>query len=285
MAIKRVLLYLPTYPDAPTDQVMESAANFVKRMGGTLTAVIPELSADPATWPRLGAWIVDVPRMVAEAVRLSADNATRLAESMDRIASLYEVAVDIRKTSAKLFPSPQSLVDLTRSHDLLILPFPESNDFDRDFIQPAIFDTGRPTLLLPHGKGKKPLESLSTIAVAWDYSREGARAIGDAMSILVQAKRVRVFSVFGEKGGLRTTGTAEDFKTYLAAHGVKFELEEIPLKHWMTIGGLIGQHASGVNADILVMGAYGHSRLREFILGGATKSLISDPPLPVFLSH
>ena len=138
-------------------------------------------------------------------------------------------------------------------------------------------------MLLPSGKGKRPLNWLDTIVVAWDYSREAARALCDAMPILTKAKQVHVLSVLGEKG-LRTTSTFCDLEKYLAAHKVNHIVEQRTLKG----GGLaeaVTGYAEEVKADMLVMGAYGHSRFREFILGGATRSILSDPPLPVFLSH
>lgn len=283
MSIKKALLYLPTYPDAPPQQLLESAVFFAQHTGAALTAVIPELSADRRTWPTvLGAWL-DVPSLVQEVVRLSAEHAALLESMMRKTATVFQTPVEIRKVSSQLFPSSQSLVDLTRLHDLLILPLPESLDFDRNFIQPAIFDTGRPTLLLPHGSRKRPLQSLNTVAMAWDFSREAARALTDAMPILATAQKVLVFSVSEEKG-LQTTGGTDDLKSFLAAHSIRYEMQNVALKN-ESIGEAIMRHALEGNADLLVMGAYGHSRFREFVLGGATRSVITDPPLPVFLSH
>lgn len=284
MAIKKALLYLPTYPDAPSVQLLESAAFLAQHTGAALTAVIPELSDDRRTWPTVfGAWTVNVPAMVREVVRISVDNAALLEKEVRQTATAFQVAVDIRKVSSQMFPSSQALVGLTRLHDLLILPLPECNDFDRDFIHPAIFDTGRPTLLLPHGPGKRPLQCLNTIAVAWDFGREAARALSDAMPLLRSARKVLVFTVSGEKN-LEKAGTMDDLKQLLTAHNLNYEIQDVALQH-ETIGNAITRHAQDAHADMLVMGAYGHSRFREFVLGGATRGIINDPPLPVFLSH
>lgn len=284
MAIKKALLYLPTYPDAPSVQLLESAAFLAQHTGAALTAVIPELSDDHRTWPTVfGAWTVNVPAMVREVVRISVENAALLDKEVRKTATAFQVAVDIRKVSSQMFPSSQALVGLTRLHDLLILPLPESNDFDRDFIHPAIFDTGRPTLLLPHGPGKRPLQCLNTIAVAWDFGREAARALSDAMPLLMSARKVLVFTVSGEKN-LEKAGTIDDLKQLLTAHNLNYEIQDVALQH-ESIGNAITRHALDGHADMLVMGAYGHSRFREFVLGGATRGIINDPPLPVFLSH
>lgn len=283
MLFRKALLYLPTYPDAPPEQVLQGAAFFSKQMGASLTAVIPELSPDPATWPIvMGGW-VDVPALISEAVRISAANTTKLTAAVQQVAADFSVPTDVRKTSSRLFPSSGPLIDLARLHDILILPVPESNDFDRDIVHPAIFGTARPTLLLPHGRGRKHLHRLDRIVVAWDFSREAARALTDAIPLLTAARQTIVVTVLGEKG-IETSSTISDLQSFLTAHDVTAVFEEANLKG-ASIGACITRLTSTANADMLVMGAYGHSRAREFVLGGATKSLISDPPLPVLLSH
>jgi nucleotide-binding universal stress UspA family protein len=256
---------------------------FAQQMDASLTAVVPELSPDPGTWPVvMGGW-VDVTAMIHEAIQLSTANAAKLSTAVQQAATDFTVPVEIRKTSDRLFPSAHPLVDMARLHDILILPIPETNDFDRDLVHPAIFGTGHPVLLLSHGKGRKPLHKLDRIAVAWDFSREAARALSDSLPLLRIAREVIVFSVTGEKG-IHTSSTMQDAESHLKAHGIQPVLEEIAIRN-ETIGECISRHVSAANADMLVMGAYGHSRAREFVLGGATKSLIADPRLPIFLSH
>ena len=119
--------------------------------------------------------------------------------------------------------------------------------------------------------------------VAWDYSREAARALADAMPILRRAKMVHIVSVTGEKA-IRTTSVPSDLEKYLTAHKVNYAVEQISLKG-SSVADCVMSLARGVNADILVMGAYGHSRLWEFIMGGATQGILSDTRLPILLSH
>lgn len=283
MSFRKALLYLPTYPDAPPEQVLQCAAFFSQQMGASLTAIIPELSPDPATWPVVMSGWVDVPALISEAVHISTTNAAKLAGDVQKIATDFTVPVDVRRTSGRLFPSSGPLIDLARLHDILILPIPESNDFDRDIVHPAIFGTARPTLLLPHSRGRKHLHRLDRIVVAWDFSREAARAIADAMPLLTAARHVVIMTVLGEMV-IETSASISDLQSFLIAHGVTAAFEETTIGR-ESIGACIGRFATTANADVLVMGAYGHSRAREFVLGGATKSLISDPPLPVFLSH
>ena len=182
-----------------------------------------------------------------------------------------------------LLASADPLVDLGRLHDLTILPIPETDSFGRSYLEAAIFGTGRPTLLLPSGKGSRTLQSLRRVVVAWDYSREAARALADAMPILARAEKVHLLSVFGEKG-IHTTGAPGDLEKYLTTHQVSHAIDRIELKG-SGVGDCLMSRAREVDADLLVMGAYGHSRLREFILGGATEAVLADTRLPVLLSH
>ena len=103
------------------------------------------------------------------------------------------------------------------------------------------------------------------------------------MSILQRAKKVRVVTVKNEKR-IETRRSGPELARHLAAHGVEVILDEEDAAG-RSIGNVLEAYAAAYSLDILVMGAYGHSRMRDFILGGATRSMLADPPLPIFLSH
>ena len=145
-----------------------------------------------------------------------------------------------------------------------------------------IFGSGRPTLVLPETPRSRPFE-LSTVVVAWDFSRAAARAVSDALPVLERAKKVRVVTVSNEKT-LDTKHSTEELGKNLARHGIDVVLDRVDAGG-RRIGEVLESFALSHKADVLVMGAYGHARWREFILGGATKSLLSKPPLPILLSH
>lgn len=284
MSIKQILLSLPTYPDAPPLQTLESAVQLAQLLEAKITAQIPQLSSDQTTWPAIiGTFPLDFPKLMDEAVVASERNAADLTAALTRLSAEFRNPLDLRRNLTTIYASPESLVDLARLHDLLILPVPEIDSFGRNYMEAAIFDTGRPTLLLPSGEGCNPLRTLDLIVVAWDYSREAARALGDALPLLIRAKRVHILSIFGEKGIHTSCGSA-DLEKYLTAHRVKFVVADRTLTDG-SVSELLASYAAETGADMLVMGAYGHSRFREFVLGGATRGMLSDPPLPVFLSH
>jgi len=282
MPISQILLALPSFPDAATAQVLEGACALTRALGGRLTAQIPQLSRDQATWPAvMGTFPLDFPQLMNEAVVQSEANAGTMSEGLTKLCSELDLNVDIRRCLTTIHASNENMVDLARLHDLVALPAPESPGFENSGIQAAIFDSGRPVVLLP--AHRKKLQWLDRLVVAWDYSREAARALCDAMPLLALAKQVHVVSVFGEKG-IHTTATASDLDRFLSAHDIKYVRHQETLKSG-SIGEFLMQYATDLNADMLVMGAYGHSRLREFILGGATRGVLGDPLLPVFLSH
>jgi nucleotide-binding universal stress UspA family protein len=282
--IRQILLSLPTYPDCPPEQTLQGAAVLVQSLGASLTVLIPQLSDNPDTWPPIiGTFPLDFPGMMNEAVILSERNAAALAEAVARICAAAKVPLDLRRCQSTLFASPETLVDLARLHDLTILPVPETDTFGRDYMEAALFGTGHPVLLLPSGKNAKPLQGLEKAVVAWGYSREAARALCDAMPILARAKLVHIVSVIGEKT-IRTTSVPGDLEKYLAAHEVNFTIEQVALEN-SSVADCVMSLARSANADLLVMGAYGHSRLREFVMGGATQGILSDTRLPILLSH
>ena len=118
------------------------------------------------------------------------------------------------------------------------------------------------------------------MVVAWDFSRPAARAVADALPILEKAKHVSVVTVTNEKV-IDTKRSGAELAKHLARHGVAVVLDTVDAAG-CGIGDVLESYVTSRNADILVMGAYGHSRIREFILGGATQSMLSRPPLPIF---
>jgi nucleotide-binding universal stress UspA family protein len=119
--------------------------------------------------------------------------------------------------------------------------------------------------------------------VAWDFSRPAARAVADALPLLQRAKTVHIVTITNEKT-IDTSRSGSELARHLAYHGVQVVLEEEDARG-RTISQALEAYAVARDLDILVMGAYGHSRVRDFILGGATKNMISAPPLPILLSH
>ena len=142
---------------------------------------------------------------------------------------------------------------------------------------------GRPVLVVPF---TGHFERISTrVLVGWDASREAARAVRDAMPLLARAEAVTVLTVDAEQSPF---GHGEipgaDIALYLARHGVKAEVERT-VSAGIGIGNTLLSRAADFEADLLVMGAYGHSRMREFVLGGASRTLLGSMTVPLLIAH
>lgn len=280
--IRQALLSVPSFPDAVPERVLESACTLSQLLGARLTAELRQLNSDQATWPAvMGSFPLDFPQLMNELVVKSEANAASSAKSLTQLCAERGVVLDLRRGLTTPYASQAPLVDLARLHDLVILPVPEVDAFDRSCVQAVIFGSGRPVVLLPsHGK---PLQWLDRIVVAWDWSREAARALTDALPLIALAREVRIVTIFGEKH-IETTSVRADLEKFLEAHQVKYNFHQVDLEG-KPIGSVLMDYAKEAGADLLVMGAYGHGRLREFVLGGATREILRDPLLPVFLAH
>ena len=278
----QVLLHVPTFPDAVPERVLESAINLTHLVGAHLTADIGQLNNDRATWPLvIGSYPLDFPQLMDELVVKSEANAAASVKCLTDLCAEYGVVLDLRRRLTTSYTTPASLVDLARLHDLVILPVPECDALGRSCVQAMLFGSGRPVVLLP--SHRKPLRWLDRVVVAWDWSREASRALFHSLPFLPLAKEVKVVTVFGEKH-IETSSFRADLERLLESHNVKYSLSQIDLER-RSIGEVLMRHSEDVGADLLVMGAYGHGRMSEFILGGATYEVLRDPVLPVLLSH
>ena len=124
---------------------------------------------------------------------------------------------------------------------------------------------------------------LDRIMVCWDGSRPAARAIADAMPLLKRAGNIEVVSVTSEHGK-RDEIEGADIGHHLARHGLKVDVTRIT-RGELDVEDVLLSHAADSDADFMVMGGYGHSRLREFVLGGVTRSMLRTMTVPTLMSH
>ena len=279
MAFKDILLTLTSYPEPTPVSVVEDAVSIAAALGAHLAAVSCEVHVQ-VPGNILSGSIPNISGIIAGEAEKSRNSARNLLAAFDAAAEKAGVPRETIVEKCLTFEVPDLLVDYARLRDLTIVPVPES--YDQWYAETVIFGSGRPTLILPQTPRARPFE-LGTVVVAWDFSRAAARAVSDALPLLERAKKVRVVTVSNEKA-LDTKHSAEELAKNLARHGIDVVLDRVDADG-RQIGEVLEAYALSQQADVLVMGAYGHARWREFILGGATKSLLSRPPLPILLSH
>ena len=150
----------------------------------------------------------------------------------------------------------------------------------QDFAQAVVFGAGRPTILVP---APAKTGMIVHVALAWDASRVAARALADLMPPLADNTRITILTVHDEKA-LTEQGIAERLAAMMKERGLDARAQIVSLDG-RTIGAALQDTAITAGAELLAMGGFGHSRLRDFILGGATQEIFTDLRLPVLLSH
>ncbi len=282
MAIKDILLALTSYPEPSWATTIDRAIEFAAAADAKISAIACEVRvAVPANL--FGDSIIDVSALAAAEAKKSRINAETLLATFEKKAKQREVFHDRIFDRCLTHELPDLLVDYARLRDLTVIGVPEHPYQEHWFAESIIFGSGRPTLVIPAAAETTRSFGLGHAVVAWDFSRPAARAVADALPLLVKARRVSVVTVTSEKR-IDSKRSGEELAKHLAFHGATVVLDSVDAAG-RSIGEVLESYARSVQADLLVMGAYGHSRLWEFVLGGATRSILSKPPLPVLLSH
>jgi nucleotide-binding universal stress UspA family protein len=215
----------------------------------------------------------------AESEKAAADASSRFEQA----ARLAGVSSEGRLFHAPLVDAVEMFGRIARRYDLSVVAQNEPDTPPgRDMIiEAALFQSGRPVVVVPYIQ-KEGLK-LDRVMVCWDGSRNAARAVADALPILQKAKSVEVVVVLGGHGKSKELPGA-DIAHHLARHGLKVELSELVADD-IDVPNTILSHAADVGTDFIVMGGYGHSRWREFVLGGATRAMLDSMTVPVLMSH
>jgi len=219
---------------------------------------------------------------------LDAERETNRKAASDAIARFEEaarlaaVSAEARLVEASVSGATNVFGSIARTFDLSVVGQAEPKSMRDDLmIEGALFDSGRPVLVVPYIQraGLK----LDRVMVCWDGGRNAARAINDAMPFLSRAKAVDVLTI---TAGKDRSGEIKgvDIAQHLARHGLNVELRRINAGD-VDVANVILSDAADRDADFIVMGGYGHSRLREFVLGGATRGILSSMTVPTLMSH
>jgi nucleotide-binding universal stress UspA family protein len=262
--------------DVAMDFAVSTAAAFDAHLAGIAFVYEPII---PAMVDMYG-----MPPEVIESQRIENENMAKAAlgrfEDAARGAAL---SAEPRMVDAQVATAPGRFADIARRFDLSVLgqPEPDQPTLDRLMIEAALFDTGRPMLVVPYIQrtGLK----LDHIMLAWDGSRSAARAAGDALPF-IRRGRLGEIVIVASDGAKSDEMPGADIAQHLARHGAKVELNRIVTAE-TDVANTILSHAADSSADFLVMGGYGHSRLREFILGGVTREILTSMTIPTLMSH
>lgn len=221
--------------------------------------------------------------IVEEQRKAAAERAGKAKQAFEDTAGKAGLSTEWRFVEGEL---ARTLSLHARYADLLVLGQANTSDelsVSEGVVEQVLLDVGRPVLMVPYIGAPEAIGE--RVLVAWNGSREAMRAIHDAMPLLQRAADVQVLSVNPARG---PAGDGDlpgaDICLHLARHGVNAQAAYTE-SNGISVGELLLSRASDQRADLIVMGAYGHSRYRELVLGGATRQLLESMTVPVLMSH
>lgn len=227
-----------------------------------------------------------IPIDVIEAQRAASEQAADAAiAGFEALARRAGIACEHRKLTASVGGAGELFGRLARRFDLAVVgqAEPQQGAAEDLVIQGVLFGSGRPVVIVPyiHQGGLK----LERVLVCWDGGRAAGRAIADAMPLLACSAAIEVVCVAsGRQPRQSDEIPGVDIGEHLARHGLKIDVKRI-ISSDVDVPNTILSHAADSGADFIVMGGYGHSRLREFVLGGATQGILASMTVPVLMSH
>ena len=274
--IRDILVNLDTNSaqDAARDYAISVASMFEAHLTGVAFAYEP---VNPGTlFDGIGTAIIAQYR---DELRTAAQTARNLFANAAQGAGLLSQA---HVLELGLAGAATTFGRMARNHDLSIIgqARPAGEAPEEAIIEGALFESGRPVLIVPYIQ--KTGLKLDRVMVCWDGSRNAARAVADALPLLRRAGAVEVVTIDSVERRNEVAGA--DIAEHLARCGLKIELKSIVDKTNDTTSTILN-HVADSCADLVVMGSYGHSRLREFVLGGATRGMLRSMTAPTLMAH
>ena len=282
MSLQDILLHIDTYPEPTSDVAIDAAVDVAARLGAQITALALRLSI-PVNSNIIAERLIGLTGMAREE---EARSLAACTHGLDRFKARAESRGVFRGVLLETTQLPDFALHVARrarARDLCIVPVGGALDGQDGVAEALIFHSGRPVLLM-RSEAKASAKLAGGVAVlAWDGSVPAARAMADALPILRGMRQVRVLTIVNEKASA-TAGLAQDAARHLQAHGVETVIDEVDAQGEF-ISRVLDSYLARTEADLMVMGAYGRSRLREVILGGATEHMLRRAQIPVLMSH
>lgn len=274
------IAYLPlaTFPEAIADEAIGAATAFAGGLGCALSVTTFEVRL-PRKSSGLGDLLIDIPGLVQASEERSRAECHRL-EALVRRSATAHPNMQCTSRTVSWGAELDAAAAEARYFDLTVLPWTDDTVAAQDMAKAIVFGSGRPAIVVP---SSARAASVTHIAIAWDGSMVAARALGDALPFLEENGRISVVTVRDEK-----PLTAPDIAGALASSLQKRGFKAAPIEASLgkrTIAEAMQDIALSSGAQLLAMGGFGHSRIRDFVLGGATREILTQLRLPVLLSH
>jgi len=279
MSYKSIVVQLDTSTRAQAR--LEYAMRLASQFGAHLTGVFAVFRPDPQSF-----------RVMAGSAFYYEEHTKLRDRRHAELKQLFHSELERFKVSGQWIDSGEFANDLVpllaRCADLVVAGQDDPNDPEsfiaNHFPETLVMSAGRPVLFIPHS-GVFPTIG-ANVMVAWNGSREATRAVHDALPLLRRAQKTTIVALDEFKGELRANRVAgADIALLLARHGVKAEVSDLDGIDDVPAGDMLLSRAVDFGADLMVMGAYGHARWQELVLGGATRTMLGSMTVPVLMSH
>ncbi|MGI9290224.1 MAG: universal stress protein [Gammaproteobacteria bacterium] len=279
MQYKNILVYLDD--GASNTERMKTSLAIAQAHDARITGVA--LNAAPSLQAMLRAGIGGANELIEK----GNEQAQNIVKEFTALADAEGISHDTRVIECKEGRAPQKLAHLARNFDVSVLrqanPDRPNAELVMDVAEEVLFSSGRPVFFIPYiGTHAIPCQRA---VIAWDGSAASTRAVHDALPLMEHMKEVVVLVVDADRQE-RTNGEkpGDDISNHLNAHGINNRIER-RLSDGVPTSTIILNVLSDTGADILIMGGYGTSKLREVVLGGVTRTLFNSMTVPVFMSH
>ncbi len=279
MAYKSILTVLTDAKDASA--VLDAAVPFAAACGAHLDVLCLGIDRTQTGYYFAGATAL----MHDETIAQAQAEATETEAAARSILERSDVSWGVDALVAQSASVAGLVARRARFADLVVLPKPYGEGQYADapvVVEAAMFQGNSPVVVLADGKAV-PLKP-KRVVVAWNESAEAMASIRRALPLLQAAEEVNICIVAPERHSTESTDPGEELSKMLSRHGVSVEVT-ILAQTLPRVSEVIARHVADLDADLLVMGAYGHSRFREAILGGATRSMLEHAKVPVFMAH
>jgi nucleotide-binding universal stress UspA family protein len=266
------------------DDIVDNASDYAVSLAAALDAHLTGVA---------GSFEIDVPQIYTEAFstdfietqriearRLAAEAITRFQNA----ARSLSLNVDVATIDGTIGGIAEQVGVLARLYDITVVsqPDPDRMGSDEVVAESVLFDSGRALLLVPLNQ-QKPFAA-KRILVAWDGSRTAARAVAEARGLIARADLVEAVIVKTSRGKARELDGA-DIAEHLSRIGKSVELRRLETGTGERVVDVLLKEVAARDIDLVVMGGYGHSRLREFVLGGVTRDILERMTVPVLMAH
>ncbi len=281
MAYKSILTVLTEVEDV--SPVLEAALPFARAEGAHLDVLCLGIDRTQTGYYFAGATALMHEETLAQAQTLASEIDTAARARLEKSDVQWGVEALVTQTASVA----GIVARRARFSDLVMLPKPYGESLPSDapvVVEAAMFQGQAPVIVLPGGKGPAPTATPDRVVVAWNESAEALSATRAALPILIAAKQVNLLIIDPQRHAAEVSDPGAELCKMLSRHGAEVEVS-IVAQTLPRVSDVINRHIQDQDAEMLVMGAYGHSRFREAILGGATRNLLENAAVPVLMAH